>query len=146
MQGGSLFSSKINPEIDVDSKDLKTQTVQLMMSDSLADRFNILDVDEELSASILSGLVKVSGSGKFIEENRPITSKASSMSFIHKLEMAQDEIDIQDLKKKIEYDALDTMEATHVVTGITWGAIYTIRAQYTFDNIETKGVIEKAVK
>ena len=146
MQGGSLFSSEIDLEEDVDTKELKTQKVKLMMTDTLKDKFQYLDVDHELSASIVSGLVEASGSGRFVEEKNSITSKSSSISLIYRVEQVHQEIDVQDLKKKINFDALNTVGATHVVTGITWGFICTITAQYTFDDIEIKHEIEDAIQ
>ena len=146
MQGRSLFTSELDSEEDIDREELKTQAAELMMSDSLEDRFHYLDIDAELSVSILSGLVHVSGSGKLLEEKRSVSPNASTMGVIYKVETIQEEIDPQDLKKKVDLDVLNTSEVTHVLTGIIWGAVCTFTAHYTFNDNEEKMAIEEALK
>ncbi|XP_063691971.1 uncharacterized protein LOC134824157 isoform X2 [Bolinopsis microptera] len=145
-QGRSLLSRELDPETDIDREELKTQAAELMMSDSLEDRCHYLDIDAELSVSILSGLVHVSGSGKLLEEKRSVSPNSSTMGLIYKVETIQEEIDPQDLKKKVDLDVLNTSEVTHVLTGIIWGAVCTFTAHYTFNDNEEKSEIEEALK
>ena len=146
MQGRSLFTSELDSEEDIYREELKKQAAGLMKSDSLEDRFHHFDIDAELSVSILSGLVHVSGSGELLEEKRSVSPNSSTMSVIYKVETIQEEIDPLDLKKKVDLDVLNTSEVTHVLTGIIWGAVCTFTAHYTFNDNEEKMEIEKALK
>src|SRR3981189_476246 len=47
-----------------------TSEVQLSFSDSYAEKFSKMKVGAELSASFLSGLINVDGSGRYLRETR----------------------------------------------------------------------------
>ena len=122
-----------------------THFSELLMSDSLENKFSKLNIEAELSVSILSGLVKVSGSGKFLDEKRS-SAKKSTMSLIYNVEMRSEEITLSQLKEKINFDALETEDATHVLTGIDWGARCTVTAEYEFSDKEEKKEISGALQ
>ena len=120
-QGNSVFSEELDEEDDIYPTDLPNTNVELLMSDRLEDKFCKLNIEAELSVSILSGLVKVSGSAKFLDEKRTSANK-SCMRLIYNVATKSEEVILRQLKNKINFDSLDTDEATHVLTGIEWGA------------------------
>ena len=64
--------------------DLGSNTVDLVLSDNIEEKFHKLGIDAELQASILAGLVKLSGSGSYLSEQRK-SAKAARMSCIFKV-------------------------------------------------------------
>ena len=115
------------------------------MSDRLEDKFYKLNIEAELSVSFLSGLIKVSGSARYLNENRT-TAKKSCMSLIYNVGTKSEEVYIRQLKKKINLDSLDTDDATHVLTSIEWGAACTVTAEYEFSDADEMKEIEGCLK
>ena len=115
------------------------------MSDRLEDKFYKLNIEAELSVSILSGLVKVSGSAQFLNEKRT-TAKKSCMSLIYNVATRSEIVILRQLKNKINFDSLDTDDATHILTGIEWGAACTVTAEYEFSDGDEKKEIEGCLK
>ena len=69
---------------DDDPTDLGSTTVELVLSDNIEDKFSKLGLDAELQVSVLAGMVKLSGSGKYLNEERK-SAKAARMSCIFKV-------------------------------------------------------------
>ena len=69
---------------DDDPMDLGSNTVDLVLSDNIEEKFQKLGIDAQLQVSILSGLVKLSGSGSYLNEERK-SAKAARMSCIFKV-------------------------------------------------------------
>ena len=86
-------------------------------------------------------MITLSGSAKFLQEQRT-SAKKSAMSLIYNMTTMNEEVMLKQLKKKIDFDALETDEATHVLTGIDWGAACTVTAEYEFYDSEEKKEIE----
>jgi len=143
-QGDNIFNQKIGKD-EIYSTVQGNTVVELVLSDSLEDKFHHLNIEAELSVSILSGLIKVSGSGKYLEEKRA-TAKSSAMSLIYKVTTKTEEIYLRQLKKIVDLDSLNTSEATHVLTSVDWGAVCTVTAEYTFSDQKEKKEIEGSLE
>ena len=69
---------------DSDPIDLGSNTVDLVLSDRMEEKFHKLGIDGQLRVSVLSGLVKLSGSGSYLSEERE-SARAARMSCIFKV-------------------------------------------------------------
>ena len=69
---------------DDDPLDLGTNTVDMVLSDNIEEKFHKLGIDARLQISVLSGLVKLSGSGSYLNEKRK-SARAARMSCIFKV-------------------------------------------------------------
>ncbi|XP_038059614.1 uncharacterized protein LOC119730688 [Patiria miniata] len=132
-QGDTLFGSKLEDNL-FDTEDLWDTSIELVMSDSIQEKFSKLNVEAELQVSVLAGLIKLSGSGSYLEEERK-SARAQSMSLIYKLRTVNEEIMLCQNKDKIDLDILSpsngqTVNATHVVVAINWGALCTVTCEY----------------
>jgi hypothetical protein len=54
------------------------------LSDNIGEKFHKLGIEADLQVSILSGLVKLSGSGSYLNEERK-SARAASMSLVYKV-------------------------------------------------------------
>ncbi|XP_038059663.1 uncharacterized protein LOC119730719 [Patiria miniata] len=114
------------------------------MSDNIQDKFNKLNVEAELQVSFLAGLIKLSGSGSYLGEERK-SARAQSMSLIYKLRTFHEEIMLRQHKDKIDLAILSpsngqTVNATHVVVAIDWGAVCSVTCEY--ENKQNENVTE----
>ena len=144
-QGNSIFTGKLAAEDDIYETELGTTDVELTLSDTLEEKFHCLDIQAELSVSILCGLVSLSGSGKYLDEKRK-TTKSSSMSLIYKINTINEEVYLRQLKNLVDFDGLETSTATHVLTSIDWGAVCTVTAEYSFCDTDEKKKVEGALR
>ncbi|KAM3592175.1 uncharacterized protein V6R79_013999 [Siganus canaliculatus] len=123
-----------------DDKMLKSKTTEstkpsssfnISASDSIEARSNLLNVDASLQASFMSGLIEVSGSAKYMTDKKQfhnqsrVTCQYKATTVFKELSM----IDFQTLDKE-QKSIIKKGVATHVVTGILYGA----NAIYVFDS------------
>ena len=104
----------------------KTQSYndfQIVSSDSLSEKFSSLSMEVSLKASFLFGLVKVSGSAKYLQNSKKsrrqarVTLKYEGTTEFKELSMALLG------KGNVKYpEVIKQGIATHVVTGILYGA------------------------
>ncbi|KAJ8034997.1 Neoverrucotoxin subunit beta [Holothuria leucospilota] len=138
-QKDSLFASKLDNGA-IETMDLGDASAELVMTDSIQEKFNKLDIEAELQVSLLSGLVKLGGSGAYIGEEKK-SARAQSMSLLYKLQTVSEEIMIRHHKDKIDVDILSHsndrgVDATHVVVAIAWGAVISVTCEYQNKNDE----------
>ncbi|XP_038059651.1 uncharacterized protein LOC119730712 [Patiria miniata] len=142
-EGGTLFGSKLKDDA-VYTEDLGDTSIEIVMSDNVQEKFNKLNVEAELQVSVLTGLIKLSGSGSYLQEERK-SARAQSMSLIYKLRTVNEDFSLRRNKDKIDPDILSpsnrqTINATHVVVAIDWGAFCVVTCEY--ENSEDKIVTE----
>ncbi len=101
-----MFSSKLEDGM-IDTVDLGDTTIEVVMEDSTQDKFNKLDIDAELQLSVLSGLVKLKGSGSYLADERK-SARAQRMSLIYKVSTVNEEMMIRHNKEKIDKDILSS--------------------------------------
>lgn len=90
---------------------------------TLNDKVNLLGVEGSLKLSVLSGLVDVSGSAKYMHD-RKMTKHQERVTLKYSTTLRFEQLSMSHLdKKKMTYtEVLDQDIATHVVTGIVYGA------------------------
>ncbi|XP_054898563.1 stonustoxin subunit beta-like [Poeciliopsis prolifica] len=96
---------------------------KITSSDSLDTKSNLLDVNASLKASFLGGLIEVGGSAKFLNDQKKshnqsrVTFQYKSTTTFKQLNISADE-----MKKQLTIPDDVKSSATHVVTGILYGA------------------------
>ena len=120
----------VPPDSAVDTKQNHSTDIKFSKTDTYKEKFDRLDVEPELSASFLAGLVKVEGSGRYLSEKRE-TNRVIQSSMHYSITTVEEELNLTsgDIKKCLAFDTLDSDVATHVVTGISWGAHCVITAK-----------------
>ena len=118
-----MFKSKPTND-DLDTRDLKSASIDITMTDSVEEKFNKLNVDGQLQVSVLSDLVKLNGSGSYLKNERN-SARAQSMSLLYKLMTVNQQIMIRQHKDLIDRDVItdQSVTATYVVFSIDWGAV-----------------------
>ncbi|XP_030258574.1 uncharacterized protein LOC115572542 [Sparus aurata] len=122
---------------DCDDLDKHTKTrpepqiaFEIVASESIEDKSSALNVDASLKASFLGGLVEVDGSAKYLNDSKTsknqarVTLKYKATTKVHELSM--DHLGRGNVKHP---DVFDKGLATHVVTGVLYGA----QAFFVFD-------------
>ena len=94
---------------------------EVITSDSLSKKTFLLDVSAGLKLSVLGGLVKAGGSGKFLYD-RTTSKNQARVSLRYKATSRFEQLNTSHLGK-FEYPQIfDDDIATHVVTGVQYGA------------------------
>ncbi|XDV21737.1 hypothetical protein PO909_026761 [Leuciscus waleckii] len=112
-------------------------------SDSLSSKSSLLDVSASLKASFMGGLVEVGGSAKFLHDTKSsnqqsrVTMNYSETSRFEQLTMTQLGVG------HITYpEVFDQKTATHVVTGVLYGA----HAVMVFDQTLSEEVVQQKIE
>ncbi|XP_040290001.1 neoverrucotoxin subunit alpha-like [Bufo bufo] len=103
---------------------------EVLTSDTVSDKSSALNVSGELKISLWSGMVEVGGSGKYFTDTKE-SKKQARVTLKYLRTTRFDQLCMNHLcPKNITYkDVLDKGIATHVVTGILYGA----QAFFIFD-------------
>ncbi|KAK9972718.1 hypothetical protein ABG768_026005 [Culter alburnus] len=140
--GVTLWDKKSLSE-DLDSHPQPMTDLKFSSSDSLSDKFSLLDVSASLKASFLGGLVEVGGSAQYLRDTKSsnqqsrVTMYYSETTRFEQLTMTQLGSD------HITYpEVFDQKTATHVVTGVTYGAQAVMVFDRTVSEEENKQKIE----
>ncbi|XP_043958163.1 stonustoxin subunit beta-like [Gambusia affinis] len=96
---------------------------KITSSDSLDMKSNLLDVNASLKASFLGGLIEVGGSAKYLNDKKK-SHNQSRITFQYKATTAFKQLNLSADEMKKQLNIADDMKglATHVVTGILYGA------------------------
>ncbi|XP_063068018.1 cytolytic toxin-alpha-like [Engraulis encrasicolus] len=89
-------------------------------SESLSEKMNLLDVSISVKASVLSGMVEVSASTKYLNQNTTSTRQCRTTLKYH-VTTEFKELMISELEAP-NPDAIDVQDATHVVVEVLYGA------------------------
>uniref|UniRef100_A0A673CJL4 Neoverrucotoxin subunit alpha-like n=1 Tax=Sphaeramia orbicularis TaxID=375764 RepID=A0A673CJL4_9TELE len=125
-------------------KSQKSSSYKVMTSDTIDSKSSLLDVQAGLKASFLGGLIEVGGSAKFLNDHKQskkqsrVTLQYHATTHFEQLTMTRDEA-----TSKLEEGSTEEGSATHVVTGILYGA----NAFFVFDsqNLNTSSIQEVEV-
>jgi len=119
---GISLLKKDPPSSSVDEKDTFETKSSFSVVDSWEKKLGTLDVSAELSASVLSGMVKLEGSAKLLMSWKTNKKEARVTKFCRVLTKHQRlNIMNDELRDCLALDALSERTATHVVVGIQWG-------------------------
>ncbi|XP_033988914.1 neoverrucotoxin subunit alpha-like [Trematomus bernacchii] len=99
-------------------------------SDSIESKSNMMDIEASLKASFMGGLIKVGGSAKYLNDQKKFKNQ-SRVTFQYKAttkfkELSIDQVTLDTKQMEVIKEGL----ATHVVTGILYGA----NAFFVFDS------------
>ncbi|KAK8735621.1 hypothetical protein OTU49_005472 [Cherax quadricarinatus] len=121
IQGVSLWDTSTLEEKTV--LRLTNTDSRIIASDSLEDKASALDINANLKLSFLGGLFHVSGSGKYLH-NEKTSSKQERVTLQYKCSIRSEAMTMEQLGKgKVQHqDVFDNGIATHVVTGVEYGA------------------------
>ncbi|CAG0884210.1 unnamed protein product, partial [Darwinula stevensoni] len=103
---------------------------EIIAEDGISEKTSALDIDASLKLSFLSGLVKVSGSGKYLDD-RKSSSQQARVTLLYKSTSCFKGLTMEKLGTEgIEHlEVFEKDIATHVVTGIVYG----VDAFFVFD-------------
>jgi hypothetical protein len=112
------------------STDKHSTDIKFSKRDTYKEKFDSLSVGAELSASVLAGLVNVEGSGRYLTEKRD-SNLIMQASMHYSVTTVDEELKItsSEFKDCLAFQVLESNVATHVVTGISWGAQCVITAK-----------------
>ncbi|CAF1603644.1 unnamed protein product, partial [Didymodactylos carnosus] len=118
----TLFNDTI-PDVAIKTVDIPHTHYDYVEKDTYAEKFSKLNVEAALKVSILSGLVELEGSGKYIT-NEKQTDKTFKAALIYHISTKEEQLIINHsiLSQHMSYEAFQSSNATHVVVGIKWGA------------------------
>ncbi|KAL6097798.1 uncharacterized protein ACO6RY_13251 [Pungitius sinensis] len=135
-----------------DDKTLRGKTIRsfkpsnnfvITESDSIESKSFLLDVDASLKVSFLSGLIEVEGSAKYLNDHKEfknqsrVTGQYKSTTHLEQLSLT----DLMTLEPQ-QKDVIIKSSATHIVTGILYGA----NAFFVFDSEKLEGSSIKKIE
>ena len=125
--GVNAFKEPLDEE-EIEGGEIKmTRSVHIITTDVISEQFKAFDIEEELSLSMMSGLVSFGGSAEFFNRQKR-GEKSPHMSLQCTVNTTRQRVD--GIRFMINKDYLDNEEATHIVSGITWGATCNITCYY----------------
>lgn len=138
----SLFKSKL-PEKVINVFDTDNLYYEFTINNSYEEKFKNLKIEAELKLSILSGLFTLEGSGKYLSDEKS-SYKSVKGSIIYELKTKKENFHLssEDLKEYISYSSLEIKDATHIISGIQWGANVYCSFEYENREYEEKKKIE----
>ena len=148
--GLSIFRRE-PPQESLEKTDCHGSDIKFVHSDDYKEKFSALKVNAELQASFLGGLVKVSGSGDFLKDDRS-SQRIVKSSLVYNITTVHEKINIfsDSLKNSLALEAIQYVPATHVVTEITWGANSIVTAEHKIssndDILKVQGQFKAALE
>lgn len=142
----SLFSSCF-PENFIKTQQSPKSEIEYAYKDQLSDRFELLKVEAELQLSVLLGLFTLSGSGKYLCEEKK-TEKVISCSLYHYCSTACDKLiaSFSEIKEYVDENVFEDEQYTHVVVEINWGATCTLSLEHLTSDLNKKAEVEGFLK
>lgn len=127
--GATLWNKDVLDK-DIDRRNQPYTGYEIIAEDSLQDKTHALGIEGSLKLSLLGGLIDVSGSAKFAEDSKK-TNHVTRLTLKYSTTTEFEQLTMQHLGKgNLNHpDLHDANIATHVVTGIVYGA----EAFFVFD-------------
>ncbi|XP_053197837.1 neoverrucotoxin subunit beta-like [Scomber japonicus] len=128
--GFTLWDTKSLQEYTVDTSQRSTN-FHITASDSIESKSSLLDVEASLKASFLGGLIEVGGSAKYLNDKKKFKNQ-SRVTLQYKTTTNFKQLSMTKLANLDEQQkgVIEKSSATHVVTGILYGA----NAFFVFDS------------
>ncbi|XP_029978267.1 neoverrucotoxin subunit alpha-like [Sphaeramia orbicularis] len=117
----------------------KSSSYNIMTSDTINSKSSLLDVQAGLKASFLGGLIEVGGSAKFLNDQKQSKKQSRvTLQYHTTTHFEQLTMTLEEAKSKLDEGSTEEGSATHVVTGILYGA----NAFFVFDsqNLNTSSI------
>ncbi|XP_048010040.1 stonustoxin subunit alpha-like [Megalobrama amblycephala] len=138
--GVTLWNKKSLSE-DLDTRSQLMTDLKFSSSDSLSNKSSLLDVSASLKASFLGGLVEVGGSAKFLRDTKS-SNQQSRVTMYYKQTTRFEQLTMTQLGQITYPQVFEQKTATHVVTGVLYGAQAFMVFDLTFSEEENKQEIE----
>jgi hypothetical protein len=131
------------PQSSVDPTDKHKTHFEYINTDSYKDKLDKLNVDGQLSASFLAGLINVGGSGSYLNRKQE-KSRVLHMSMRYNVDTVHERLVLEDetLKGRVNTQALRMENATHVIIAIQWGARCVVTAKQQLTEVDQRQEIE----
>lgn len=125
----SLLASGLPTDIIIEV-DVQKSNVSIGHGDTYQEKFKLLGIGADLSASIFAGLVSLRGYSQFLTEQPE--SNSLHATIYHKVTTFQDKLNLASLELKncLAISAIQGSEATLVVGGIEWGSQCIVTARH----------------
>ena len=118
----SLFHKEL-PASCIKKSEMHSTTIKFAQTDTYQEKFNLLHIPGNLQASFLAGLIEVGGSGLYLKERRQ-TNQVAQCTLNYSTTTVQEVIKLSspEIGSCLNSTIFERGLATHVVTGIEWGA------------------------
>ncbi|XP_076616598.1 neoverrucotoxin subunit alpha-like [Chaetodon auriga] len=127
--GFSLFSDEILQQY-ASSNPQRSSEFQITASDSIEAKSSVMDIEASVGVSLLGGLIEIAGSAKYLNDTKKYQNQ-SRVALKYKATTTYKQFTAPPGTVKVEHSALTEKGlATHVVTGILYGA----SAFFVFDS------------
>ncbi|CAF1194615.1 unnamed protein product [Didymodactylos carnosus] len=121
--GDSIFKDRLPIELLEKPVEIRHTDFHLDYSSTQSEKLKQLKVDGNFKLNIMSGVAKLETSGSYLDMDKDI-SRLVKVDIIYRVETVEDHITINhtSVENLISTTMLSHSHATHVVTGIRWGA------------------------
>ncbi|CAF3428272.1 unnamed protein product, partial [Rotaria socialis] len=142
LEGTNLFKKKL-PEEFIDVSDNAHTSYELLFNNSQKETFDKMNIEASLKLSLMAGIVDITGSAKYLKETKT-DSLTIRVTYVYKVKTKQEQLHIAmaGLSEYFSADALENSNATHVVTGIMWGANVAATFEQVAENLEEVQKVE----
>ncbi|KAK1155445.1 stonustoxin subunit beta-like [Acipenser oxyrinchus oxyrinchus] len=130
--GVTLWDSKALKN-DLSIYEKPSSDFKISTSDSFRDKSNLLDVSASLKASFLGGLIEVGGSAKYMK-NDISSTRQCRVTMKYSKTVRYEQLTMSQLGKITYPQVFEQKTATHVITGVLYGA----QAFLVFDQSASK--------
>ncbi|RIA81663.1 hypothetical protein C1645_881488 [Glomus cerebriforme] len=144
---GTMILKSGYPNDSINRIDIPYTELLYEYEDSFKEKFDKLGIEDELKLSVLTGLVALEDSGKYLIDAKE-SLKSVKGTLIYKMTSIEENLDIHrdDVKTCISTDGFSNQDATHFVIGIKWGAAIIASFECRYTKEEDKSQIEEALK
>ena len=125
--GPSLWESDLVKNSSV-SRASPQSMYEVFTDDNLEEKMAMLGVDSSLKLSLMTGLVRPSGIGNFILDQKS-SKKQARVTLKYESTSKCDALNLDQVKKEVHRDISEEITATHFVSGIEYGT----QAVFVFD-------------
>ncbi|GBC10769.1 hypothetical protein RclHR1_00990002 [Rhizophagus clarus] len=145
--GDTILKSEF-PNDSIIRADVSNNELLSEYNDSYVEKFNKLNVEDELRLSVLAGFFTLEGSGKYLADMKE-GFKSVKGALIYKMISIEEKLDIHrdDVKACISTDGFnDNQDATHIVIGIKWGGTIITSFEYNDTDEENRTQVEETLR
>ncbi|KAG0349715.1 hypothetical protein BG005_010798 [Podila minutissima] len=138
----SVLSKPLTSAV-IESRDENAISSKFISEDTYKEKFKAYEIEGNLKLSILANIVSLNAQAKYLTaEKKSSTSVKVSMSYAVQTKYEKINIRSDPIREYMNLRALDDPEATHVVTGIQWGANMFCSFEHSLEEGETKKEVE----
>ncbi|CAF2845263.1 unnamed protein product [Rotaria sp. Silwood2] len=142
LEGTNLFKKKL-PEEFINVRDNPHTDYELLFHNSQKETFNKMNIEASLKLSLLGGMINITGSAKYLKQTKE-DSRTIRVTYVYKVKTKTERllISMGGLSEYFSEDGLENPNATHMVTGIMWGANVAATFEQVVDNHDQVETVE----